>query len=381
MKAREENYDRYLLVGLVLTVIVLAGMVIYWLGETTRLAEAAESFADERVHRGREIYTEQCSSCHGSQGEGGIGTALNNRELLKNTLDDVFFSIVRSGVPSTQMPAWSVDFGGPLTDEDVKDVVAFIRAWEPTAPTIEPELFTPDETRGALLFSTTCALCHGENGLGGEDAPAINDPTRLAAFENDWYRATIRNGRPAKGMPTWGTVLSPDQVEDLIALIDAWRGGAEVEAAFSVTDLLASAVFSLEEGDAESAGLHVTRALQLARGAGAEVLRNAAIQLSDGDDSGALATLSALADQWPLGDSTAGGEIYNTYCTPCHGAEGEGGIGVAMNPNEYVSSSTTPELVEFIMDGREGTAMAGFDSRLTEAEIADVIAFLRLWSP
>ncbi len=377
----KENYDRYTIIGLVLTLIVLGGMGVYWLGETTRLAEAAETLADERVHRGREIFTEQCVSCHGAQGEGGVGTALNNRGLLKNTLDDVFFSVIRSGVPSTEMPAWSVDFGGPLTDEDVKDVVAFIRAWEPTAPEIEPVVFVPDETRGALLFSSTCALCHGEDGLGTDEAPAINDPARLASLENDWYRATIRNGRPAKGMPTWGTVLSPDQVEDLIALIDAWRDGAEVEAAFSVTDLLASAVFSLEEGDADSAGLHVTRALQSAEGAGAEVLRNAAVQLSDGDESGALATLSALADQWPLGDSTAGGEIYSTYCTPCHGAQGEGGIGLPLNPSEFVAGSRTPELVEFIFEGREGTAMAGFDGRLTEAEIADVIAFLRLWSP
>jgi mono/diheme cytochrome c family protein len=268
-----------------------------------------------------------------------------------------------------------------LTDEDVKDVVAFIRAWEPTAPEIEPMVFVPDAARGALLFSSTCELCHGANGMGGDEAPAINDPARLASLEDDWYRATIMNGRPAKGMPTWGTVLSPDQVEDLIALIDAWREGSEVEAAFSVTDLLASAVFSLEEGDAESAGLHVSRALESAQGAGAEVLRNAAAQLSSGDDAGALATLSALADQWPLGDSTAGGAIYTTYCTPCHGAQGEGGIGLPLNPSEFVAGSTTPELVEFILAGREGTAMAGFDGRLTEEEIADVIAFLRLWQP
>jgi mono/diheme cytochrome c family protein len=279
------------------------------------------------------------------------------------------------------MPAWSVDFGGPLTDEDVKDVVAFIRAWEPTAPEIEPAVFEPDAARGALLFSSTCELCHGPNGTGGDDAPAINDPTRLASLEDDWYRDVIKNGRPAKGMPTWGTVLSPEQVEDLVALIDAWREGTAVAPEFSVTDLLASAVFSLQEDDPASATLHVDRSLMVAEGAGAEVLRNAAVQLADGDNTGALATLEALKVQWPIGDSVAGAEIYATYCLPCHGAEGEGGIGVAMNPNEYVASSTTPELLEFILDGREGTAMAGFDGRLSETEIADVIAFLRLWSP
>jgi mono/diheme cytochrome c family protein len=154
-----------------------------------------------------------------------------------------------------------------------------------------------------------------------------------------------------------------------------------VEPGFSVTDLLASAVFSLQENDPASATVHVDRALMVAEGAGAEVLRNAAVQLSKDDSAGALVTLESLAAQWPIGDSTAGGEIYSTYCMPCHGAQGEGGIGVALNPNEYVTSTTTPEMVEFILAGREGTAMAGFDGRLTESQIADVIAFLRLWSP
>ena len=101
----------------------------------------------------------------------GVGTALNNKSLLKNTFDEVFFSVIRSGVPSTQMPAWSVDFGGPLTDEDIRSVVAFIRAWEPNAPEIEPVVFEPSPERGAMLFATTCEVCHGENGLGQKMNP------------------------------------------------------------------------------------------------------------------------------------------------------------------------------------------------------------------
>ncbi|MCB9419813.1 MAG: c-type cytochrome [Ardenticatenaceae bacterium] len=376
---KKENYDRYMIIGLVLTLLVLGGLIFYWLGENTRLAKASETFADERVNRGREIYMNQCVSCHGAQGEGGVGFALNDRNLLKNTLDAVFFSIIRSGVPNTQMPAWSVDYGGPLTDEDVRDVVAFIRAWEPTAPEIQPVVFEPDAGRGALLFASTCSLCHGENGMGSDKAPALNDPARLAALQDDWYRDVIKNGRPAKGMPTWGTVLSPEQIEDILALIDAWREGTVVEPEFSVTDLLTSAIFSLQNDDSASAAIQVDRALTVAQGPGAEVLRNAAVQLSNGDSTGALATLEALSAQWPIGDSAAGGEIYSTYCLPCHGAQGEGGIGKQLNPNEFVASNTTPDLVQFILDGREGTAMAGFDGRLDEAQIADVIAFLRLW--
>jgi len=381
---RDENYNRYLIAGLVLTLLILVAFTVYILTENNRLEAATATFEEERIQHGREIYTEQCATCHGSQGEGGVGTALNNKILLKNTFDEVFFSVIRSGVPSTQMPAWSVDFGGPLTDEDVRSVVAFIRAWEPTAPEIEPVVFEPSPARGALLFETTCAVCHGTEGLGGGNAPAVNDPARLSDLEDDWYRDVIRYGRPAKGMPTWGTVLSPEQVEDLIALIDEWRQGQEVAADFSITQLLDAAIFSLQGEDPESAGMQVNRAISIADGVGVELLSNAAAQLSTGDNEGALATLELLNQQWPLGDPALGAETYATSCRPCHGANGEGGGDGAfpvLNPNEFVQSNSNAEMVAFLLKGRPGTAMAGFKDRLAESELANVTAFLRSWQP
>ncbi len=379
--SQKENYTTLLVIGLALTLLVLAGLTYYFVGENTRLAQAAGMFTEERVARGRTIYNEQCVSCHGGQGEGGVGPALNNRTVLKNTLNSVFFSVIRSGVPGTQMPAWSVDFGGPLTDEDVRDVVAYVRAWEPTAPEVQPVQFEPDAARGALLFSTTCALCHGEHGTGSDKGPKINDAARLATFNDDWYRGVIRNGRPAKGMPTWGTVLSPNQVEDLIALVDAWRGGEKVAPSFSVTGLLENAIFALEQNDPGSAALHLERAISVATGVGLEVLRNAAAQLEAEDISGALQTLIALREQWPMGDATSGAAVYSTYCAPCHGPQGEGGIGKPLQPSEFVQINSNAKLVDFLQTGRPGTAMAGFKSRLVDTQLADVIAFLRLWQP
>jgi mono/diheme cytochrome c family protein len=381
---REENYIRYLITGLVLTLLILAGLSVYIVTETSRLEAAAATFEGERIQHGREIYTEQCATCHGSQGEGGVGTVLNNKTLLKNTFDEVFFSVIRSGVPSTQMPAWSVDFGGPLTDEDIRSVVAFIRAWEPTAPEIEPEVFEPSPTRGALLFEATCAVCHGSGGIGGANGPDVNEPTRLAELDDDWYRGVIRYGRPAKGMPTWGTVLSPEQIEDLIALIGEWREGQEVAAEFSITELLDSAIYSLNGDDPESAAIQVHRAISIADGVSAELLSNSATQLNSGDNAGALGTLEILKQQWPIGDPEIGAESYTASCKACHGVNGEGGGGGAfppLNPNDFIQSTSNADMVAFLLKGRPGTAMAGFYGRLTESELANIIAFLRLWQP
>lgn len=376
---KPEDYSRLILVGLALTIFMIGVFSLYWFTEEPRLAQAADEFKHERIVRGEEIYAEQCASCHGLEGEGGVGPALKDRKVLKNTLDDVFFSVIRSGVPNTQMPAWSVDYGGPLTDEDIRDTVALMRSWEDTAPEIEPEVFVADATRGALLFADACEVCHGENGMGLPDEPAINDPDRLTKLSDDWYREVIRNGRPAKGMPTWGTVLSPNQIEDLVALVDAWRTGEKVNPDFDVAYLLDAAIYSLQNDDPQSASLQVGRAVQANNHSSAETLKNAQSQIQQGDLAGATASLQALRQNWPLGDALNGGELYTVHCLACHGAEGEGGIGTALKPNVFVQGLDNAAMVQFLADGRLGTAMAGFADRLTDQELADVTAWLRQW--
>lgn len=379
MNDTREDYRTYFRIGLVLSVLMIAGLAFYSFSERTRLANAAESFTQERVVRGEQIYTAQCVACHGSNGEGGTGPALNSRQLLKSTQDSVFFSIIRSGVPNTQMPAWSVDYGGPLTDEDVRDVVEFMRAWEPSAPEIEEAVYVPDPQHGALLFTNTCEACHGANGSGADQAPKINDPQRLSSLPDEWYRDVIRNGRPAKGMPTWGTVLSPEQIEDLVALIAAWRDGIDIQPNFSITDLLDRAIFFLENDEDQSAALQIDRALSLTEGAGAELLVTAKDQLSERDMSAALDTLRSLRDLWPLGDPAAGATAYTENCSTCHGIQGEGGIGLPLNPSEFIQSQNNAQIFEVISTGRPGTAMLAFADRLSETDIANIIAFLKLW--
>jgi mono/diheme cytochrome c family protein len=376
----QENYDALLGAGALLALLLFVALSVYWLGDQARLASAAGELLSERVARGQAIYAAQCTACHGQNGEGGVGPALNNRRVLQNTPDEIFFAVIRSGVPNTQMPSWSVDYGGPLTDEDLRDTVAFLRSWEPTAPEIVVQAREPDPARGALLFASTCAICHGENGAGGQEGiPALNEPARLQQFDDAWYRGVIANGRPARGMPTWGTVLAPEQLDDLVALIAAWREGRAVPPAFSVTGLIEQALFALSQEDLASARLQVERAAVVAQGPGAAVLESASAQLQAGDLAGAEETLQALQADWPLGDPGAGAQVYSASCAPCHGVQGEGGIGKALHPNAFVQEQTNAELVAFLLAGRPGTAMSGFEGRLPETELADLVAFLRLW--
>jgi mono/diheme cytochrome c family protein len=238
--------------------------------------------------------------------------------------------------------------------------------------------FEPNAARGAAVFATTCFVCHGENGHGGK-APALNDPLRLAKLDDEWYRQTIRMGRPAKGMPTWGTVLSPNQIEDLIAMIRAWRGGTKVDTDSTVADNLRSSLFSLSQGDVEDAIFYIDRAKPMVFGAAAPEFEKIRQDLADKKLNDALAGLSKLHKEWPLGDAVQGEKIFGDACASCHGANGEGGVGRRLKPSKFTASQTNAELLQFLFVGREGTAMRGFKGRLTEKQLADAIAFLRTW--
>src|SRR5262249_27966169 len=150
-----------------------------------------------------------------------------DKQFLGATSDSTLFSVISSGVPDTQMPAWNQAHGGPLTDENVTELAAFVRAWEPTAQNLRAAARAGNADRGGQIFSSVCFICHGDNGAGTDRAPALNDPALLNQFDDAWFKKTIIAGRPAQGMPTWGTVLSPLQISDLVALIDQWRAAAK----------------------------------------------------------------------------------------------------------------------------------------------------------
>lgn len=374
-----ENYRRLIFIGLVLTLLTVIALTIAWAIEPTRMVEAKDAASKASVLLGRQIYVANCTSCHGTRGEGGVGPALNDKTVLSKGTDEVFAGYIAVGRPNTLMPAWSQQHGGPLTDEDIRNVVAFLRAWEPTAPTVVADAVAPSASRGLALFNGTCFVCHGENGHGTSIAPAINNPARLSTLEDDWYRQTIATGRPAKGMPTWGTVLAPSQIEDLIALVDAWRNGEEVVATTTVADLLDQALFALSQKDDQDALFYLNRAKPLAFGPGAAQIDPIVATIQSGDLTAALNDLGEFRKQWPIGDAVKGETVYKDACTGCHGSEGQGGVGRRLKPSEFIQTSTNAELLTLTLTGRPNTAMRSFAGSLTEEQLADVIAFLRTW--
>lgn len=97
---------------------------------TTAFANTQPTMADE-LAAARKNYKEKCASCHKEDGTGGKtdieGTIINAENLttdkMKKMDDAKYIDYIENGIKDEGMPA----FKGKLTDQEIKDVVKFIR--------------------------------------------------------------------------------------------------------------------------------------------------------------------------------------------------------------------------------------------------------------
>lgn len=129
--------DRYLAVGFVFMVVLVVGFVAYRAREPSLRADAERSQRAEYTKVGRELFAANCAECHGDNGTGG-GSAptLNSKQFLTDTPDAQIHVLVAGGISGTDMSAWSLDFGGTLTDEQVTEIVTYLRSRAAHAPSI-----------------------------------------------------------------------------------------------------------------------------------------------------------------------------------------------------------------------------------------------------
>ncbi len=140
-----KKLDRTLGAGLVLLAMISIAVPLYWLYEPARQDGAVKRFQDESIAYGEEIYSvkAKCADCHGPEGVGGAKATplLNasgafiadvswqapalNTVLFRYTKDEVKF-ILNYGRPYSPMPAWGAPGGGPLTDQQLDNVIAYL---------------------------------------------------------------------------------------------------------------------------------------------------------------------------------------------------------------------------------------------------------------
>jgi cytochrome c oxidase cbb3-type subunit 3 len=76
---------------------------------------------------------------------------------------------------------------------------------------------------GKATFVTTCAACHEKDG-GGNIGPNLTDDFWIHGNTHRSILATVTNGVPDKGMPTWSAVLKPGQIAQVSAYVAILHG-------------------------------------------------------------------------------------------------------------------------------------------------------------
>lgn len=158
--------------------------------------------------RGKRLYVAQCALCHGIEGVGGRGTALNQPNLRRVSTPTSVVFIIKNGILGTDMPAiWN------LGDDEARLIAEYVLSLGK-----REEMKLPgDAAKGKAVFDAQgCTSCHIVRGVGGSKGPLLTEigASRGAAFlreavvnptanvEERWLvvTATKRDGKTVRGI-------------------------------------------------------------------------------------------------------------------------------------------------------------------------------------
>lgn len=157
LEGKKLNLSLFAAAGLL--VVIGVGLPLYWLAEPGRQDGAVQMYQDTFVRRGLALYEEgaQCVTCHGGNGSGGSTTFIINDQnglfvdqvswiapalndiLYKYDVDGVRF-IIDYGRPGTPMAAWGAPGGGPLTTQQVDNIIDYLWTIQKTPEQMETEV-------------------------------------------------------------------------------------------------------------------------------------------------------------------------------------------------------------------------------------------------
>jgi len=375
-----EKIENRILIGIVmfLGIMVLIGWIA--INETGRMQAFEAQFLGRSIERGAETFAASCSTCHGTDGRGTLGTApgLNNPALfghdyfeaikdeeerlnsIQGEYDALLAEKASDNVTSTRVSAIDARLA-EINTEFGDDVAAGVAAKLAEVATQRTTLTT--QMQGAIT-----------NGYDPEN------PDRLAFLSwggtlDQFIHTTLIHGRPTsisywpRPMVSWsqegGGPLRDDQIGDLVNYIINW------DREWTLDDLLA--------------------VNQFAKVPGAET--GPSIENPIGDDVPAIvAELETVS-----GDPLNGQTLYNggaLACAGCHGNEIVAPLTASTWPalvsgerlSDPALAGYTPEqyLVESIVHPQAYTvpnyaqAMPqNFGERLDIQMLADIIAYLK----
>ena len=290
--------DRVLGLGVLMLAITVVALPIYWVLEPNRQAGAVEAKEEQFIEWGSLLFAPtadggfNCAGCHGGmKATGGVAeynlTDPSTGEVQAVTwaapaLNTIYYKfseeeiryILTYGRPFSPMPAWGVAGGGPMNDQQLDTLLAYLKSiqieredcgvGEDDAQTC-PSGHLPAETQqeieaaarkavedgtyasyGEALYNLalgsgaySCARCHtpgwswGDPGVTGQGALGWNltggatskhfpNESDMIAFIKTGSTQGAKYGTQGQGsgrMPGFGTMLTDEQIQAIVQYV------------------------------------------------------------------------------------------------------------------------------------------------------------------
>lgn len=155
--------------------LALSLVLVFFFYASSLIAQDKNPYAgDEKMAKlGEFQFRSNCAFCHGLGARGGgRGPDLTRTQKRHGNSDADLFRTINEGVPGTAMPPnGATQQGVGMTDEEIWQVITYIRSVEVRAPA-QP---LGDGARGKQLFfgPAACSTCHMIAGKGGRLGPDL----------------------------------------------------------------------------------------------------------------------------------------------------------------------------------------------------------------
>jgi putative heme-binding domain-containing protein len=192
----------------VFVAVTLLGAGVHTLAQSS-LQEHPGQYSQADIVNGSTLYREQCTTCHGAQGNMVGGVDLRRGQFRNASSDEDLKKVIANGISNTAMPAFK------FSDSELNSVVAYIRAG---LDANSRAAMVGNATRGREIFENKgqCNTCHRVRGMGPVGlAPdlsevgsartsaslqlSVMDPTSAMMPINRPIRVVTREGKTIRG--------------------------------------------------------------------------------------------------------------------------------------------------------------------------------------
>jgi cytochrome c oxidase cbb3-type subunit 3 len=116
------------------------------------------------VNAGQHLFERHCALCHGIDGKGGRGPALNRVRLVHAPDDDSLRTLISEGIPPDMPEGYFLD------EKDIANLAAFVRSLSK----VPADAIPGDAARGSSVYARSgCSGCHVLNGAGTGYGPEL----------------------------------------------------------------------------------------------------------------------------------------------------------------------------------------------------------------